>query len=192
MCNNIADRGNYTVLIGDNSYELPKIEVAPGVKIAVMDMLSDIQMTRDAVKSIIRAVEKEIDLDEIHTVVSAEAKGISLAFGVADELDKDLVILRKTKKLYIPDYLESTLETITTEGDQRLYLNKELLPLIRGKNVLIVDDVISSGSSLEAMESLICQAGGNVVCRAFVLAEGDAYKREDVTFYNRIPIFKEG
>ena len=112
-----------------------------------------------------------------------------ISFGLANEFNKNLVILRKEQKLYHPmETYKEPVKTITTGTEQFLYLDAAKKDKLQNKNVLIVDDVISSGTSLKAMESLISAVEGNIVGRVFVLAEGDAYKRSDILYAERIQL----
>ena len=114
---------------------------------------------------------------------------MELSHCVARNLKQDYyTVARKTKKLYTVDGISAKVKSITTENEQTLYLSKHDVDLLRGKKVAIVDDVISTGGSLKGMESLCEQAGAEIVCRAFVLAEGEAKNRKDVVFLGEIPL----
>mgnify|MGYP003549752656 CR=1 FL=1 len=123
-------------------------------------------------------------------IITAEAKGIPLIHEMARQSGAEKYILaRKGAKVYMPDPLCVEDESITTAGKQRLYLGRDDADLIRGKRILIMDDVISTGGSLHAMEELVKLAGGTVTGRVAVLAEGDAQKRDDIKFLAPLPVF---
>ena len=103
----------------------------------------------------------------------------------------DYIIARKAKKMYMKNIVEVEVASITTAGKQHLYLGQTEVDKIRGKRVLIVDDVISTGSSLKAMEDLVKKAGGNIVGKMAVLAEGDAMERPDITALHKLPLFDQ-
>ena len=122
-------------------------------------------------------------------VITAESKGLQLAHCVARELGhKFYAVARKTKKLYMQDGISATASSITTAGNQTLYLSKHDTDLIKGKRVAIIDDVISTGGSLEGLEKIVALAGGTVAVKAFVLAEGMAKDRDDILFLGSIPL----
>ncbi len=103
---------------------------------------------------------------------------------------KTYFIARKGLKVYLTDAIHVTVHSITTQHEQDLYLGGEEAALIRGKRILIVDDVISTGESLKAMEELVAEAGGTVAGRMAVLAEGDAQDRSDITYLEKLPVFQ--
>ena len=107
--------------------------------------------------------------------------------------DEFYVLARKAPKLYMKEVFEVSVNSITTEKEQKLYLDKADADKMRGKRILIVDDVVSTGESLTALEKLVGAAGGNIVGKMFVLAEGDAADREDIIYLEKLPLFdKEG
>ena len=114
--------------------------------------------------------------------------GAFVMFGDASGA-KEYFVARKGLKVYMPRPLHVTVRSITTQHDQDLYLSGEEADKIRGKRVLIVDDVISTGESLRAMEELVEKAGGTVAGRMAVLAEGDAQERKDIIYLNKLPVF---
>ncbi len=123
-------------------------------------------------------------------IITAEAKGIPLAHEMARLAgNQKYFIARKKAKLYMTSVFEVTVNSITTEGEQKLYLDGADAELMRGKRVLIVDDVISTGESLKAVEKLVDAAGGVIVGKMAILAEGDAQSREDLTYLNPLPLF---
>ena len=123
-------------------------------------------------------------------MITAEAKGIPLIHEMARQSGQtEYFIARKVPKLYMTGVFEATVHSITTAKEQHLYLDAAEAEKIRGKRILIVDDVISTGESLHAVETLVEKAGGNIVGRMAVLAEGDAAKRDDIRFLKKLPLF---
>ena len=179
----------YKVNLNGNEYGLPIVEIKPGLSIAVLDMLSSTALSHDASFAVINKMkEKGIDLSKIDVVLSAETKGITLAYQVAEYIGCEMVILRKEQKVYYKDVTKAQVETYTTKDPHYLHLENGQIPKLRGKNVLIVDDVVSTGSSLLAIESIVKEVGGNIFAKAFVFAEGDAAKRDDVIFVDALPL----
>ena len=123
-------------------------------------------------------------------VITAEAKGIPLIYEMARQSGENhYIIARKAPKLYMQDVVSTDVNSITTDHLQSLYLGHDEVELIRGRRVLIVDDVISTGESLEAIERLVTQVGGNIVGRMAILAEGDAQGRDDIIYLEKLPVF---
>ena len=122
-------------------------------------------------------------------VVTAEAKGIPLCYEMARIGCGDYEIARKSIKVYDVNPISFEVQSITTKAVQKLYLAENRAQRLKGKRVLIVDDVISTGASLEVLENLVTQAGGIIVGKAAVLAEGEAAKRDDIIFLDGLPLF---
>ena len=123
-------------------------------------------------------------------IITAEAKGIPLAHEMARQTNAPKYFLaRKAPKLYMTGVFESTVNSITTAKEQHLYLDTADAELIKGKRILVVDDVISTGDSLAAVEALVEKAGGIVCGRMAILAEGDAQEREDLIYLEKLPLF---
>lgn len=131
---------------------------------------------------------------EYDYIITAEAKGIPLAHEMARQHgDAKYVVARKKAKAYMSGVFEVDVTSITTKGEQKLYLDTVEADMMKGKRILIVDDVVSTGESLIALEKLVNTAGGNIVGKMFVLAEGDAAEREDIIYLEKLPLFdKEG
>ena len=129
----------------------------------------------------------------LHTapyIITAEAKGIPLAHEMARQAgDAKYILARKGPKLYMRDIFSVTVNSITTAKEQKLYLDGADAALMKGKKILIVDDVISTGESLKALEALVEKAGGEICGRMAILAEGDAVNREDLIFLEELPLF---
>ena len=127
-------------------------------------------------------------------IITSESKGIPLAFEMARQSgNNNYIVARKSKKLYMNNVFSSNVTSITTKGQQTLYLDSNDATNMKNKKVLIVDDVISTGESLRALEELVVSAGGKIVGKMAVLAEGDAKDRTDIYFLAPLPLFdKEG
>ena len=127
---------------------------------------------------------------EYDYLISAEAKGIPLVHEMARLAgNQHYCLARKAPKLYMKDVIGVNVRSITTANEQKLYLDGAEAELIRGKRVLIVDDVISTGESLNALEALVTAAGGKICGRMAILAEGDAIDRSDLTYLEKLPLF---
>ena len=165
--------------------ELPIMPLPSGIKIAFFNLHGNSALTEHCAKLLAK------QLTDCEVVITAESKGLQLAHCVARELGQDLyAVARKSKKLYMQDGIEVEIESsITTGKEQKLYLSKHDVELIKGKRVAIVDDVVSTGASLLGLEALVKKAGGIITKKAFVLAEGDAANRDDVVFLGTIPLF---
>ena len=123
-------------------------------------------------------------------IITAEAKGIPLAHEMARQAgDAKYILARKGVKVYMRDVFSSTVRSITTAKEQTLYLDGNDAALMKGKKILIVDDVISTGESLKALEALVEKAGGIICGRMAILAEGDAQTREDLIYLEKLPVF---
>ncbi|MBR6602942.1 MAG: adenine phosphoribosyltransferase [Clostridia bacterium] len=127
-------------------------------------------------------------------IITAEAKGIPLAHETARQNgDEKYVVARKKAKAYMSGVFEVDVTSITSKGEQKLFLDTVEADMMKGKRILIVDDVVSTGESLIALEKLVNAAGGNIVGKMFVLAEGDAADRDDIIYLEKLPLFdKEG
>ena len=123
-------------------------------------------------------------------ILTAEAKGIPLAHEMARQAgDAKYILARKGPKLYMQNIFEVSVRSITTAKEQHLYLDGNDAALMKGKRILIVDDVISTGESLSALEALVEKAGGNICGRMAILAEGDAQGRDDILYLEKLPLF---
>ena len=176
----------HTVDIKGFKAELPIMPLPSGISIAFFNLHGDSVLTEHCGKELAK------ELADCEVLITAESKGLQLTHCVARELNQRYyAVARKTKKLYMQDGIEVTIESsITTGQEQKLYLSKHDVDLIKGKKVGIVDDVVSTGASLIGLEALVTKAGGIIHKKAFVLAEADAAERTDVIFLATIPIFK--
>lgn len=162
---------------------LPLCPVNDDLYIAGFVMFGDVEIT-------IRSAEELLkQATEFDVIVTAESKGIPLAYEMARETGKDYLVLRKGSKLYMTNVIETKVDSITTDHIQTLCLGESDAEVMNGKKVLIVDDVISTGESLRSMETLVNQVGGNIVGRMAVLAEGEAALRDDIIYLEKLPLF---
>lgn len=175
----------YKMKIAGIERELPLCPINEQMDIAAFVMFSDVELTVAAADELLK---KCGDFD---VIITAESKGIPLAYEMARQSKKPYIVARKSVKLYMKDPIKAEVKSITTAAPQTLYLSADKAEYISGKNVLIVDDVISTGESLAALEALVEAAKGNVAARAAVLAEGDAAEREDIVFLEPLPLFKK-
>lgn len=173
-----------TVDIEGYKADLPILPLPSGINIAFFNLHGNVKMTEHCGKKLAER------LNGCDVLVTAESKGLQLCHVCARELGHDFyAVARKSKKLYMQDGIDVEYgSSITTGKPQKLYLSRHDMNLLKGKRVGIVDDVVSTGESLAGLEKLVEKAGGIVVKRAFVLAEGDAAKRENVTFLATIPL----
>lgn len=177
---------SYKMTIAGCERELPICPVNENLSIASFVMFSDVELTIACAEELLKMVP------EFDVIITAEAKGIPLAYEMSRQCGKRYIPARKMSKLYMEEPIKVEVKSITTEKVQTLYLDKKDLVYIKDKKVLLVDDVISGGDSIYALEVLTQKAGGSVVGRATVLAEGDASKRDDIIFLERLPLFVDG
>ena len=176
----------YKMNIAGLDRDLPLCPVAEDFYIGAFIMFGDAELTVASARALLDRV-KDIEYDYLLT---AEAKSIPLIHEMARQSNaKKYFIARKGPKAYMPDPIHVEDQSITTAGTQKLYLGRDDADLICGKRILIMDDVISTGGSLKAMEALVELAGGTVVGKIAVLAEGDAKNRDDIKFLAPLPLF---
>lgn len=173
----------YKMKIAGLERELMRCPLNEKLDIAAFIMFSDVELTIACAEELLK---KCGDFD---VILTAESKGIPLAYEMSRQCGKPYVVARKSVKLYMTDPIAVTVKSITTEAVQKLYLSQEKVAMLRGKRVLLVDDVISTGESVIALEKLTEAAGGKVAGEAAVLAEGDAAKRDDIIFLEELPLF---
>ena len=172
----------YKMTIAGCQRELPICPISDTLDIAGFVMFGDVEVTEAAAKALMeRCPEHDV-------IVTAESKGIPLAYEMARIGCRNYVVARKGIKAYMEDPIHVEVKSITTDHVQKLYLSKADCENLRGKRILIVDDVISTGESLAAIEELLHSVGGQVVGRACVLAEGDAKDRADIIYLEPLPL----
>ncbi|GGJ81638.1 adenine phosphoribosyltransferase [Lentibacillus kapialis] len=174
----------YELRVAGVTRELPIIPINDNLSIASFVILGDTELVTAAAPSLAR------ELPDVDILVTAEAKGIPFVH----ELSKVLgmaryVVARKNIKAYMDHPLAHEVNSITTQTSQVLCLDSPDAELIKGKRVALLDDVISTGESMQALEELVQKAGGNIVSRAAILAEGEAAERKDITFLEKLPTF---
>ena len=174
----------YTLNVAGLTRELPIIKLSYDLSIASFVILGDTEIVRKTAPIIAKK------LPEVDFIVTAEAKGIPLAYEISRVLNlNEYVVARKSVKAYMEEPIEVEVNSITTTNSQKLYLNNQDANKIKGKRVALVDDVISTGQSLKALERLVEKAGGKVLAKAAILAEGDAKDRKDIIFLEALPTF---
>ncbi|MCI8612695.1 MAG: adenine phosphoribosyltransferase [Clostridia bacterium] len=175
----------YPVKIGDITENLPVLKISDGMSIAFFNLHGNVALTERCAALLADRLEgKTFDV-----ILTAESKGLQLAHCLARNLSHPFyAVARKSKKLYMQDGLSARVKSITTENMQTLYLSAHDAELIKGRRVALVDDVVSTGGSLSAMQSLVEQAGGEVAVNAAVLAEGAAAERRDLIYLAAIPV----
>jgi adenine phosphoribosyltransferase len=180
-------RSTYPVDIAGVHRELPLFEIKPGLKIAILNILGDVELVQACAIALAERLEK-VDYD---LLLTAEAKSIPLAHALAVETAKPYVVLRKAYKPYMGTALKTETLSITTGEPQYLYLDEKDIALMRGKKVVIVDDVISTGSTLQGMRLLVQKAGAEVVRESAVFTEGERAKWREVIALGHLPLFSD-
>ena len=174
----------YSMKVAGLERKLPICKVTDSLYIAGFVVFGDQELTVACARELL-AKAPEYDY-----IITAEAKGIPLAHEMARQSGAEKYFLaRKVPKLYMTGVFSSTVKSITTEKEQTLYLDVADAELMKGKKILLVDDVISTGESLAALETLVEKAGGIIVGRMAVLAEGDAQNRDDLIYLEKLPLF---
>ena len=178
------ERMYYKMTIAGCDRALPLCPISDALNIGAFVIFGDPELTTACAKALNeRAPEHDV-------MITAESKGIPLICEMARlQGNKRYVLARKGAKLYMSDVLKVDVRSITTDHVQSLYLDGADAAYMNGKRVVIVDDVISTGESLHALEELVKQAGGNVVGRMAILAEGDATERDDIVYLEKLPLF---
>lgn len=174
----------YQIEIAGLTRKLPVCRVTDELYIAGFVMFGDVEITVAAAEQLLKRAPA------FDVIVTAEAKSIPLAYEMARQSGKyQYIVARKYPKLYMKNVVSTKVHSITTDREQTLYLAQDEADYLRGKRVLIVDDVISTGESLRALETLVNGAGANIVARMAVLAEGGAAARDDIIYLEKLPLF---
>ena len=173
----------YTMTIAGCERQLPRCPINDKLEIAGFIIFGDVELTIAAAKELLKK------LPEFDYIVTPEAKSIPLAYEMSRQSGKKYFVARKKPKLYMKDPVTVNVRSITTDAVQTLILDGADGEQIRGKRVVILDDVISTGESLRAMEELVARFDADVVAKAAVLAEGDAADRTDIVFLEKLPLF---
>lgn len=166
---------------------LPLCRLNDDLKIAAFVIFGDAELTVACAEELLKKAP------EFDYIITAEAKGIPLAHEMSRQSGKKYFVARKKPKLYMTGVFDVIVNSITTEGEQHLYLDTAEAEQMKGKKVLIVDDVISLGESLKAVQTLVNKAEAEIAGNMTILAEGDAADRTDIIYLERLPLFdKEG
>lgn len=175
----------YSIEVAGVKRELPVIQISDKLSIASFVILGDTEIVCASAEEIVKR------LPEVDVLVTAEAKGIPLVFEISRLLKmKKYIVARKSIKPYMNNPMFHEVVSITTQKKQLLVLEEQDALEIKGKRVAIIDDVISTGESLSAIESLVTAAGGKIVAKAAILAEGSAALRDDIIFLEALPLFE--
>lgn len=181
------ERATHRVEIEGVVRDLPLFEVAPNVRIAVFNLLGDTEIVEAAAAGLARRLEGTAT----DVLVTAETKSVPLVYELARRTGKPWVILRKQYKPYMGETVTAETVSITTGHPQTLHLDEKDRPLVEGKGVVLVDDVISTGSTLDGMRSVVREAGGHVVAEAAVFTEGDSRQVEGIVSLGHLPLFTD-
>ena len=174
----------YRMNIAGLDRDLPLCPISDSLMIGAFVIFGDTELTTACAEELLRRAP------EHDYMISAEAKGIPLVHEMARlEGNKKYFLARKAPKLYMTGVFEASVRSITTAKEQKLYLDTADAEIMRGKRILIVDDVISTGESLKAIENLVEKAGGIICGKMTVLAEGDAQDRDDLIYLEKLPLF---
>ena len=174
----------YKMNIAGLDRALPICKVTDDLYIAGFVIFGDQELTVACARELLKRAP------EYDYIITAEAKGIPLAHEMARQAgDAKYILARKGPKLYMRDIFSVTVNSITTAKEQKLYLDGADAALMKGKKILVVDDVISTGESLKALEALVEKAGGEICGRMAILAEGDAQERPDLIYLEKLPLF---
>lgn len=173
----------YTMKIAGLERQLEKFPVSDKLDIAAFIIFGDVELTVKGCE------ELRKKLPEFDVILTPEAKSIPIAYEMARQTGKPYVIARKGVKVYMRNSLEVSVTSITTQKEQRLYLGESEVNKLKGKRVLIIDDVISTGESLTAVRELVKKSGAEEAAACAFLAEGDAADRDDIIFLEKLPLF---
>ena len=174
----------YHMTVAGLERDLPICPLNENLSIAGFVIFGDPELTVACAKELLKRAP------EYDYIITAEAKGIPLAHEMArQDGNPKYILARKGPKLYMRDIFSVSVNSITTAKEQKLYLDGADAELMKGKRILIVDDVISTGESLHALEALVEKAGGNICGRMAILAEGDAQERKDLIYLEKLPLF---
>jgi adenine phosphoribosyltransferase len=183
----MAMNGTHSIEIAGLKRELPLLEINPGLRIAVLNILGDTEL----VEACAVALKEKLAETSYDVIVTAEAKSIPLAYALSVHTGKPYAILRKSYKPYMGATLTAETLSITTGKPQTLILDEKDQKLINGKKIILVDDVISTGSTLEGMRKLMNKANAKITAEVAILTEGDQAKWADIVSLGHIPLFTD-
>jgi adenine phosphoribosyltransferase len=178
-------RETYSVEIAGVKRNLPLFEVKPGLKIAVLNILGDTELVEAAAS----ALTERLAATAYDLLVTAEAKSIPLIHALAVRTRKPYVVLRKSYKPYMGETVQAETLSITTGAPQTLHLDEKDRELVQGKRVVLVDDVISTGSTLQGMRLVLGKAGAQVVAEAAIFTEGERAQWQNIIALGHLPVF---
>ncbi len=181
----MTNHETYSIEIAGVKRELRLFEIKPGLRIAILNILGDTEL----VQACARELAKKLEEVEYDILVTAEAKSIPLAYALSIETKKPYVVLRKSYKPYMGDALKAETLSITTGQPQVLILDEKDSDLIKGRKVVILDDVISTGSTLQGMRMILDKANASVVAEAAILTEGDRAQWMHIISLGHLPLF---
>ncbi len=177
----------YDITLAGVKRSLPLFEVAPGLRIAILNILGDTELVEACADELTKMLEN-VDYD---VMVTVESKSIPIVHALSVRTGKPYVVVRKNYKSYMGNAIRSVSNSITTQKEQSLILDEKDISLVKGAKVLLVDDVISTGSTKEAMENLMAQAGAQPDPKALAIcAEGDPDSWPEVICLGHLPLFK--
>ena len=183
----MTKRESFSVQIAGLTRELPLFEVKPGLRIAILNILGDTELVQACAKEL----KKQLAKVEYEALVTAEAKSIPLAYALSVETGKPYIVLRKSYKPYMGDALKAETLSITTGEPQTLILDEKDRALIKGRRVVIVDDVISTGSTLAGMRMVMTQAGAQVAAETAIFTEGERSQWMKIIALGHLPLFTD-
>lgn len=174
----------YKLKVAGLERNLPLCKVNDDLYIGAFVIFGDVELTVNCARELLKIAPKH------DVMITAESKGIPLLYEMAKQAGENKYILaRKSPKLYMKNVISTEVTSITTAKTQTLYLDSDDMEYMKGKRVLIIDDVISTGESVHAIESLVTRAGGIIAGRMAILAEGDAQNRDDIKYLAPLPLF---
>ena len=183
----MSARKTYSIKIAGLKRNLRLFQIKPGLRIAILNILGDTEL----VQACARELSKRLKSVKFDILVTAEAKSIPLAYALSVATKKPYVILRKTYKLYMGDALTAETLSITTGEPQRLILDEKDRKLMKSKKIVLVDDVISTGSTLQGMHMIAEKAGAKIVAEAAILTEGERSKWDEIISLGHLPLFAD-
>jgi adenine phosphoribosyltransferase len=183
----MSARKTYSIKIAGLKRNLRLFQIKPGLRIAILNILGDTEL----VQACARELGKRLKSLKFDILVTAEAKSIPLAYALSVATKKPYVILRKTYKLYMGDALTAETLSITTGEPQTLILDEKDRKLMKGKKIVLVDDVISTGSTLQGMHMIAEKAGAEIVAEAAILTEGERSKWDSIISLGHLPLFTD-
>jgi len=183
----MAQYDTYPVEVAGIKRNLRLFEVAPGLRIAILNILGDTELVQACAKELAKRL-KDVDFDLFMT---AEAKSIPLAYALSAEMNKPYIVLRKSYKPYMGDAIQTETLSITTGQPQILILDEKDREVIQGRKVVVLDDVISTGSTLQGMRLILDKTGASVAAEAAIFTEGDRAQWMHIIALGHLPVFKD-